>query len=142
MEIELREPVSGQVDFDIVASKPSSSIYSETPITWRWPQWKILDAESQSAILAISLESGLRMQSMEYGALIPLDEGILAASIPVEQRVRNATVPKIRPIATMYAPDSSQSITSQITKPKSLPHPQNLWIHSVQPGRVSVSIDL
>ena len=119
LEIELREPVSEQVVFDIVASKPSLSNYSELPVAWSWPEWRVLDADNQTSILAISLESGLRIQSLESGKLIPLDEGVFATAIPDELRVREATAPNIRPVATLYAPDASQSISAQITKPKS-----------------------
>ena len=119
LEIELREAVSEQVVFDIVASKPARGVYSEQPVSWNWPEWKILDADSQTAILALSLENGLRLQSIKYGKLIPLDEEVMATAIPAELRVREATAPKVRPIMTMYAPDAMQSITAQITKPKS-----------------------
>ena len=121
LEIELREAVSEQVVFDIVASKPARGVYSEQPVSWNWPEWKILDADSQTAILALSLENGLRLQSVKYGKLIPLDEEVMAAAIPAELRGREATAPKVRPIITMYAPDALQSITAQITKPKSTP---------------------
>jgi len=118
LEIELREPVSDQVVFDIVASKPTKGNYAEQPVAWRWPVWRVLEAESQTAILAISLENGLRMQSIEVGNLIPLDVGVLNTAIPAEMRVREPTAPSVRPIVTLYAPDASQTITGQITKPK------------------------
>ena len=118
LEIELREPVSDQVVFDIVASKPSKGNYAEQPVDWSWPVWRVLEAESQTAILAISLENGLRMQSIESGNLILLDVGVLDTAIPAEMRVREPTAPNVRPIATLYAPDASQSVTGQITKPK------------------------
>ena len=119
LEIELREPVTDQVVFDIVASKPASGSFSEQPVAWHWPVWHILDADNQTAILAIRLERGLRMQALESGKLIPLDEGVFAtASIPTELLAREATAPIVRTVATLYAPDASQAITAQITKPK------------------------
>lgn len=121
LEIKLREAVSEHVMFDIVASKPIRGVYSEQPVNWNWSEWQILDADSQTAILSLYLENGLRLRSINYGKLIPLDEGVMATAIPAELRVREATAPKVRPIATMYAPDASQSITAQITKPKSTP---------------------
>ncbi len=121
LAIELREPVVDQVALNIVASKPARSRFSETPTTWSWPVWNVLEAQNQTAILAISLEHGLRMQSLEYGKLIPLDDGVSAASgIPVEVGVREPTAPQIRPVATLYAPDASQRVQALITKPKSI----------------------
>ncbi len=120
LEIELREPVSDQVVFDIVASKPARSNYSEQPVNWSWPVWRVLDADNQTAVLAISLEKGLRIQSLEYGDLIPLDEGVFTTALPDALRAREATAPKVRLVATMYAPDALQSIKAQITKPKSM----------------------
>ena len=119
LEVELREPVSDQVVLDIVASKPASGGFSEQPVAWRWPVWQVLDADNQSSILAIRLENGLRMQSLEVGKLIPLDEGVFAAAaIPAELIAHTATAPVVRTVATLYAPDASQSINAQITKPK------------------------
>ena len=121
LAIELREPIVDHVALTIVASKPASGRFSETPTSWSWPVWNVLEAQNQTAILAINLEHGLRMQSLEYGKLIPLDDGVFAASgIPAELGGREPTAPQVRPVATLYAPDSSQRIQALITKPKSI----------------------
>lgn len=120
LAIELREPVVDQVALDIVASKPARGRFTETPTTWTWPAWNVLEAQNQTAILAINLEHGLRMHSLEYGKLIPVDAIAFADSgIPAEMDVREPTAPQVRPVATLYAPDASQNVQSLITKPKS-----------------------
>ena len=120
LEIEMREPVSDQVAIDIVATKASISPYTESATGWTWPVWRVLDAESQTAILGIQLEQGLQLRSLNYDSLIPLDNSFLDKSRPAEMLAREPTAPRVRPIAVLYSPVANQSISGQIAKPTSL----------------------
>jgi hypothetical protein len=118
--IEMREPVSDQVSIDVVATKASISPYTESATVWTWPVWRVLDAESQTAILGIQLEQGLQLRSLNYDSLIPLDNSFLDKSMPAEMLAREPTAPRVRPIAVLYSPVANQSISGQIAKPTSL----------------------
>ncbi len=121
LEIELREAVADQVVIDIVASMPTKGDYTEVPVAWTFPAWKVLDATSQTAVLSLSLEAGLRMQSIKTGDLIPIDQAAFDKAIPKELRSREPTNAKMRAILSLYAPDANQEFAGEITKPNGSP---------------------
>ncbi len=134
--VKLRELTTERTVLNIRADRTSNRLDD-----WNMPHLTPLDVAGFSGVLGILLEDRLNSQVISQERLIPIDNKVLSDALPESLMTAEPGMPKIRPIATYYAPLSDFKLsTSYIKRPAGLSVTTSLLLtltdqfHRVQGG--------
>ncbi|MFZ5832693.1 MAG: hypothetical protein ACOY3P_21610, partial [Planctomycetota bacterium] len=112
LNVRLREQTTETVQLQIAAIRTPTRMES-----WRFPQLEPLDVESHASIVGLLVEDRLQAQSMEHQRLIPIDVEVLRSALPESVLRYEPGQPRLRPVATFYAPQSAYQLSADFAKP-------------------------
>ncbi len=112
LEIILREPSTETVVLNVSATRTPARLKD-----WTMPQLTPLDMAGHVAVVGLIVEDQLSAEAIESQGLIPVDNGVLTAALPETVFRAEPGAPRVRPVATYYAPQSQFQLQAGFRKP-------------------------
>ena len=112
LEIVLREPSTETVVLNVSATRTPARLQN-----WTMPQLTPLDMAGQIAVVGLIVEDQLSAEGLEAQGLIPVDNTVLTAALPETVFRAEPGAPRIRPVATYYAPQSQFGLQAGFRQP-------------------------
>jgi len=112
LEVVLREPATETVVLNVSATRTPARLQD-----WTMPQLVPLDMAGQVAVVGLIVEDQLAPEGIEFQGLIPVDNGVLTAALPETVFRAEPGAPRLRPVATYYAPQASFRLQATFRQP-------------------------
>lgn len=112
LEVFLREPATKTVVLNVSATRTPARL-----LDWTMPQLVPLDMAGQVAVVGLIVEDQLAPEGIEFQGLIPVDNGVLTAALPETVFRAEPGAPRVRAVATYYAPQASFGLQATFRQP-------------------------
>jgi len=112
LEVFLREPATETVVLNVSATRTPARLQD-----WTMPQLVPLDMAGQVAVVGLIVEDQLAPEGIEFQGLIPVDNGVLTAALPETVFRAEPGAPRVRAVATYYAPQASFGLQATFRQP-------------------------
>ncbi len=112
LEIILREPSTETVVLNVSATRTPARLKD-----WTMPQLTPLDMAGQVAVVGLIVEDQLSAEGIESQGLVPVDNAVLTAAFPETVFRAEPGAPRVRPVATFYAPQAKFSLQASFRQP-------------------------
>ena len=112
LEIVLREPSTETVVLNVSATRTPARLQD-----WTMPQLTPLDMAGQVAVVGLIVEDQLSAEGIESQGLVPVDNRVLTAALPETVFRAEPGAPRVRPVATYYAPLAKFALQAGFRQP-------------------------
>ncbi|MCU0979153.1 MAG: hypothetical protein MUF25_08305, partial [Pirellulaceae bacterium] len=112
LEIILREPSTETVVLNVSATRTPARLKD-----WTMPQLTPLDMAGQVAVVGLIVEDQLSAEGIESQGLVPVDNTVLTAALPETVFRAEPGAPRVRPVATYYAPQAQFGLQAIFRQP-------------------------
>jgi hypothetical protein len=112
LEIILREPATETVVLNVSATRTPARLKD-----WTMPQLTPLDMAGQVAVVGLIVEDQLSAEAIESQGLVRVDNTVLTAALPETVFRAEPGAPRVRPVATYYAPQAQFGLQASFRQP-------------------------
>jgi len=112
LEIVLREPSTETIVLNVSATRTPARLKD-----WTMPQLTPLDMAGQVAVVGLIVEDQLSAEGIESQGLVPVDNRVLTAALPETVFRAEPGAPRVRPVATYYAPQAKFGLQANFRQP-------------------------